>query len=99
MILRQYYLSCLSHASYLIGDESFGNPVFIIVSLATAAAAVLATRHVRRREHRSWTEAGLGLARAAPDLGRGFWIGVVSFSAVPVAAVLLGWATIEPADG
>ena len=24
MILKQYYLSCLAHASYLIGDETNG---------------------------------------------------------------------------
>ena len=29
MILKQYYLQCLSHASYLIGDESTGRAVVI----------------------------------------------------------------------
>lgn len=29
MIFKQYYLSCLSHASYLIGDESSGRAVVV----------------------------------------------------------------------
>jgi hydroxyacylglutathione hydrolase len=29
MKFKQYYLECLSHASYLVGDESTGNAVII----------------------------------------------------------------------
>ncbi len=29
MILEQYYIECLSHASYLIGDESTGRAIVI----------------------------------------------------------------------
>ncbi|MGV9748076.1 MBL fold metallo-hydrolase, partial [Rhodococcus zopfii] len=29
MILEQYYIECLSHASYLIGDESTGRAVVV----------------------------------------------------------------------
>ncbi len=29
MILQQYYLDCLSHASYLIGDETTGRAVVV----------------------------------------------------------------------
>src|SRR5690606_16787739 len=29
MILEQYYIECLSHASYLIGDASTGRPVVV----------------------------------------------------------------------
>ena len=29
MFLRQYYLSCLAHASYLIGDSQIGTAVVI----------------------------------------------------------------------
>ena len=29
MILKQYYLGCLSHASYLIGDEESGTAVVV----------------------------------------------------------------------
>jgi len=29
MFLKQYYLGCLSHASYLIGDESTGKAVVV----------------------------------------------------------------------
>lgn len=29
MILEQYYIECLSHASYLIGDESSGRAVVV----------------------------------------------------------------------
>ena len=29
MILKQYYLACLSHASYLIGDE--GSSIAVVV--------------------------------------------------------------------
>lgn len=29
MILTQHYLACLSHASYLIGDETTGRAVVI----------------------------------------------------------------------
>ncbi len=34
MIFTQYYLACLSHASYLIGDETTGRAV-VVVSGAT----------------------------------------------------------------
>ena len=52
MILKQYYLGCLAHASYLLGDE--GSSTAIIVDpqrdiqqyLADAAALGLAIRHV-----------------------------------------------------
>ena len=29
MIFTQYYLKCLSHASYLIGDDTTGNRIVI----------------------------------------------------------------------
>ncbi len=29
MLFRQYYLACLSHASYLIGDETSGRAVVV----------------------------------------------------------------------
>lgn len=29
MILEQYYIECLSHASYLIGDETSGRAVVV----------------------------------------------------------------------
>ncbi|MEO5975455.1 MAG: MBL fold metallo-hydrolase, partial [Ilumatobacteraceae bacterium] len=29
MIFRQYYLACLSHASYLVGDERSGRAVIV----------------------------------------------------------------------
>ena len=29
MILEQYYIECLSHASYLIGDETTGRAVVV----------------------------------------------------------------------
>jgi hypothetical protein len=29
MILKQYYLNCLAHASYLIGDQSSGTAVVV----------------------------------------------------------------------
>ena len=29
MILRQFYLGCLAHASYIIGDESTGTAVVV----------------------------------------------------------------------
>src|SRR6476661_10789322 len=29
MILQQYYLDCLSHASYLIGDETTGRAIVV----------------------------------------------------------------------
>ena len=29
MILRQFYLNCLAHASYLIGDESTGTAAVV----------------------------------------------------------------------
>jgi hypothetical protein len=29
MILKQYYLSCLAHASYLIADEQTGTAVVV----------------------------------------------------------------------
>ena len=29
MFFKQYYLACLSHASYLIGDESTGQAVVV----------------------------------------------------------------------
>ena len=29
MILEQYYIECLSHASYLIGDETTGRAIVV----------------------------------------------------------------------
>ncbi len=29
MILEQYYIECLSHASYLVGDETTGRAVVV----------------------------------------------------------------------
>jgi hypothetical protein len=29
MLLKQYYLACLAHASYLVGDESTGAAVVV----------------------------------------------------------------------
>jgi glyoxylase-like metal-dependent hydrolase (beta-lactamase superfamily II)/rhodanese-related sulfurtransferase len=52
VILRQYYLGCLSHASYLIGDESTQTAVVVDPQrdvdqyLADARAAGLTIRHV-----------------------------------------------------
>jgi glyoxylase-like metal-dependent hydrolase (beta-lactamase superfamily II) len=52
MILKQYYLNCLAHASYLIGDESSGTAVIvdpqrdIDAYLADAASNGLQIRHV-----------------------------------------------------
>jgi rhodanese-related sulfurtransferase/glyoxylase-like metal-dependent hydrolase (beta-lactamase superfamily II) len=52
MILKQYYLNCLAHASYLIGDPSSGTAVIvdpqrdIDVYVADAATNGLQIRHV-----------------------------------------------------
>jgi hypothetical protein len=37
MILTQHYLACLSHASYLIGDETTGRAV-VVDPAATSAS-------------------------------------------------------------
>ena len=40
MKFNQYYLECLSHASYLIGDESSGRAVVVVThDLALAGRA------------------------------------------------------------
>ena len=55
MILKQYYLGCLAHASYLIGDQATGTAVVVDPQrdtdqyLADAASAGLEIRHVFRR--------------------------------------------------
>src|SRR5215468_9411065 len=52
MILEQFYLNCLAHASYLIGDEVTGTAVVVDPQrdvqryLETAARHNLAIRHV-----------------------------------------------------
>jgi hydroxyacylglutathione hydrolase len=52
MILKQYYLNCLAHASYLLGDEASGTAVVVDPQrdidryLADAAAQALTIRHV-----------------------------------------------------
>src|SRR5688572_27395790 len=52
MLLKQYYLNCLAHASYLIGDPSSGTAVVvdpqrdIDAYLTDAAAHGLTIRHV-----------------------------------------------------
>lgn len=52
MFFKQYYLGCLSHASYLIGDESSGDAAVVDPQrdieqyVADAAAAGLRIRHV-----------------------------------------------------
>jgi membrane protease YdiL (CAAX protease family) len=86
-----------SSLSEVLGEGSYSNPVLLPVALATAAAAILATRHVRRRERYSWQEAGLGSSHAVSHLHLGTWIGVLSYAAVPIAATALGWASIEVA--
>ncbi|HEX3746784.1 MAG TPA: MBL fold metallo-hydrolase [Bryobacteraceae bacterium] len=52
MILKQYYLACLAHASYLLGDEASGTAIVVDPQrdieryLEDAAAAGLQIRHV-----------------------------------------------------
>ncbi|MCH8192307.1 MAG: MBL fold metallo-hydrolase, partial [Chloroflexi bacterium] len=52
MILKQYYLGCLAHASYLIGDTRTGTAVVVDPQrdidqyVADAADEGLAIRHV-----------------------------------------------------
>lgn len=52
MVLKQYYLGCLAHASYLIGDEESGTGIVVDPQrdieqyLTDAAAHGLAIRHV-----------------------------------------------------
>ncbi|MFP5227900.1 MAG: MBL fold metallo-hydrolase [Acidobacteriota bacterium] len=52
MLLKQYYLGCLAHASYLLGDESSGTAIVVDPQrdieqyLADAAAHHLTIRHV-----------------------------------------------------
>src|SRR5512145_182139 len=52
MFLKQYYLGCLAHASYLIGDEASSTGIVfdpqrdVEQYLADAAAAGLVIRHV-----------------------------------------------------
>jgi hydroxyacylglutathione hydrolase len=52
MILKQYYLGCLAHASYLLGDEASGTAIIVDPQrdiqqyLADAAAFHLDIRHV-----------------------------------------------------
>ncbi len=52
MILKQFYLPCLAHASYLIGDEATGTAAVIDPQrdinqyIAFAAEHALAIQHV-----------------------------------------------------
>ncbi len=52
MILKQYYLGCLSHASYLVGDEASGTAIVVDPQrdiqqyVADAASFGLTVRHV-----------------------------------------------------
>src|ERR1700726_3153105 len=52
MVLKQYYLGCLAHASYLLGDEASSTAIIVDPQrdiqqyLTDAAAAGLRIRHV-----------------------------------------------------
>ena len=50
MIFRQYYLACLSHASYLVGDESSGRAVVVDPQRDVSAYLDDARRHGLRIE-------------------------------------------------
>jgi hydroxyacylglutathione hydrolase len=50
MIFHQYYLSCLSHASYLIGDESTRRAVVVDPQRDVAGYVADVTRHGLRIE-------------------------------------------------
>ena len=39
MILKQFYLPCLAHASYVIGDEKTGTAVVVAVGLSASGTA------------------------------------------------------------
>src|SRR5438552_8528642 len=85
MILQQYYLSCLSHASYLIGDETSGRAVVvdpqrdISAYLAEADACGLTIEMVIETHiHADFVSGHLELARAPSatiDYGAGADIG------------------------
>ena len=45
MILEQYYLGCLAHASYIIGDEESGNAVVVAPPRAVARYVETAARN------------------------------------------------------
>src|SRR5437763_14779162 len=71
MIFEQYYLGCLSHASYLVGDESTGRAVVvdpqrdIDAYLADAAAAGLnIERVIETHFHADFVSGHLELADA-----------------------------------
>ena len=77
MLFTQYYLDCLSQASYLVGDEGSGQAVVIDpgrdvgASLADAAAAGLSIAGVINTHfHADFVSGHLELARAT-----GAWIG------------------------
>ncbi len=72
MILQQYYLDCLSHASYLIGDETTGRAVVVDPQRDVAGYLADATAHgltielvIETHFHADFLSGHLELAKAA----------------------------------
>jgi glyoxylase-like metal-dependent hydrolase (beta-lactamase superfamily II) len=89
MIFKQYYLGCLSHASYLIGDETTGRAVVvdpqrdIAQYLDTAAANGLTIeRVIETHFHADFLSGHLELKEAT---GAAICYGIVAASAAEFA--------------
>lgn len=72
MILQQYYLDCLSHASYLIGDETTGRAVVVDPQRDVAGYLADAEEHgltielvIETHFHADFLSGHLRLAKAA----------------------------------
>jgi glyoxylase-like metal-dependent hydrolase (beta-lactamase superfamily II) len=73
MILKQYYLGCLAHASYLLGDEATSTAIVVDPQrdiqkcLAAAEEFALQIRHVFLTHFHlaAWDAASLNIASAA----------------------------------
>ena len=70
MILQQFYLNCLAHASYLIGDEQTHDALVVDAQARAAAIVTEAERTAEqvRREADDWCDRRL--ADFEIDLGR-----------------------------
>lgn len=89
MIFRQYYLGCLSHASYLIGDESSGRAVIVDPQRDVAgylddlrAAHLVLDRIIETHFHADFVSGHLELAGAT---GAGIWYGPGAEAEFPIS--------------
>lgn len=73
MILKQYYLGCLAHASYLLGDEASATAIVALPSIARAATALPSRQHIASIwDHQSDRDGGRPSRLGRREIAGGF---------------------------